>query len=348
MAASGRLQVGLQLSEKQLPPPAAAGPAVTESPARGQTPRGQTAGGQQQAQAQIARAVESAGRWRHRILATAAREQSALAGVVGSPVTAYGWPVARTPDPVDLRAPQAIYPVLRPSFDVGFGRPAVGRAAFVVAGSARRPLRRLNITAGSTLKVLSGSLRTGVPSPPPADPLTLPWRAADGSCARSGTALKLRGHGFVLCTVAADGSEWRAYELRLRAIFARSANLTAIIELRVSAAGRIEVAIGRSGVSIKQLVGRRWSVLRSAAAKRPVGPDGVTSSFLRAGALPVRLRIAGTLLRVRVGSVTTEIRVSPALSHGVVAVGLVSPARRQAVAYRKVRLVPVVARPATR
>jgi poly-beta-1,6-N-acetyl-D-glucosamine N-deacetylase len=336
MAASGRWQVGLQLSERQLPPPAA-----TRQAAGGRAADGQE-------QAQIAPAIESAGKWRQRTLATAAREQSELAGIVGSPVTAYGWPVAITPDPRDLQAPQVIYPVLRPSFDVGFGRPAVGPAAFVVAGSARRPLRRLNITAGSTLRVLSASLRTGVPGPPPANPLTLPWHTAHGRCARTGTALTLRGHGFVLCTVAADGSEWRGYELRLRASFARSADLTAIIELRLSTAGRIEVAIGRSGVSVKQLVRRRWSLLRTDAAKRPIGPDGVTLSFLRAGTLPVRLRIAGTLLRVQVGSVTTEIRVSPALRHGVIAVGLVSPARRQAVTYRRLRLVRVAAQPAAR
>ena len=149
---------------------------------------------------------------------------------------------------------------------------------------------RLEITAESTQQALAASLRSGVPSPPPADPLMLPWSAGVGKCLHTGRDLKLRGHGFMLCTIVADGSEWRDYQLRLRIGFAKSANLTAIIELRLSTAGRIEVAIGRSGVSIKQVVGEHWSVLRNDEGHRPVALDGVTLSFLRAGSLPVRLR----------------------------------------------------------
>lgn len=325
MAASGRWAVGLQLSGKQAPLSAVALQAADEP--------------QQDMSAQ---SLESLRTWRSRIVADAVGEQSKLQSIVGSPVTAYAWPVAITPDPANLKMPQVLYPLLKSKFDVAFGRPAGGPAAFVAAGSAARPLPRLEITAESTQQALAASLRTGVPSPPPTDPLTLPWSAGVGKCLHTGRDLTLRGHGFMLCTIVADGSEWRDYQLRLRIGFAKSANVTAIIELRLSTAGRIEVAIGRSGVSIKQLVEEHWSVLRNDEAHRPVARDGVTLSFLRAGTLPVRLSIGGTLLRVRVGSMTTEVRVSPAVSRGVIAVGLVSPIRRHSITYHRVRFMPVV------
>lgn len=317
MAASGRWEVGLQLSEKQLQLSTAALQAAAGTPG----------------QAKNSQAVESLRKWRERIVAAAANERDMLQGVAGSAVTAYGWPVAITPQPAGLAAPGLVYPLLHSMFKVAFGRPAGGPASFVVAGAAGGPLSRLKVTAASTVWAVAASLTTGVPGPPPPDPLVLPWTARNGRCTYSSRALNLTGRGFVLCTVVADGSEWRDYELRLRLGFAKSANLTALVELRLTTAGRIEIAIGRSGVSVKQLVGETWSLLRNVAAHRPVAPDGSTMSFLRSGALPVQLQIQGGLLRIQVGSVSTGVRVSPALENGVIAVGLVSPGRRETVTY---------------
>lgn len=318
MAASGRWEVGLQLSDERLPMSPAKRRAAGLPP---QTP-----------------ALETLTEWRERTAADAAKKRSELEDIVGSPVTTYAWPVALTPGVSDREAPQVLYPVLKRQFSIVFGRPASGTATFVTARSAGRPLPRLEITAATTLHALSTSIRTGVPSLPPPDPLTLPWTSAGGRCVRDGRALKLRGHGFDLCTVDANGSQWRNYELRLDLRFAKSADLTAIIELRLSTAGRIEVAIGRSGVSVKQLVGEHWSVLRTIAAHRPVAPDGATMSFLRTGALPVTLRLTGSLLQVRVGSVTGQAHVSPAIDHGVIAAGLVSPRHRRTTTYRRLRI----------
>ena len=324
MAASGRWEVGLQLSGKQAPLSAVALQAADE-------PK----------QDMSAQALESLRKWRSGIVADAAGQQSKLQSIVGSPVTAYAWPVAITPDPANLKAPQVLYPLLKSKFDVAFGQPAggpllhhgrLGGQAIAAPGNHRR-----EHPAGTRRKPAFGRS-----IPPPADPLMLPWSAGVGKCLHTGRDLKLRGHRFMLCTIVADGSEWQDYQLRLRIGFAKSANLTAIIELRLSTAGRIEVAIGRSGVSVEQLVGEHWSVLRNDEGHRPVARDGVTLSFLRAGSLPVRLSIGGTLLRVRVGSVTTEVRVSPAVSRGVIAVGLVSPIRRHSITYHRVRFAPVV------
>jgi hypothetical protein len=140
--------------------------------------------------------------------------------------------------------------------------------------------------------------------------------------------------------VVADGSLWRDYWLHLRLRFTPSADLTVIIELRLSTTSRIEIAIGRSGVSLKQYARQRWSVLGMATAPRPVTPGGVTLSFMRTGVMPVTLHVTGTLVSARAGGVTVQSRVSPAVRYGVIAMGFVSRARAEAVVFGRLRLTP--------
>lgn len=270
----------------------------------------------------------------------AAKAQDELQAITGAPVTAYAWPVALVPSPSVIGAPSLLFPRLRQSFAVVFGRPTTGPATFVAAGKANQSLSRLNITAATTLPELATSLRTGIPSPPPANPLTLPWRAQGGRCVRSGHAVTLKGRRFALCAVVADGSVWRNYWLHLRIRFAPSTDLSAIIELRLSMAGRIEIAIGRSGVSLKQYVGRRWSLLGTATAPRPLAPDGKTLSFLRSGVMDVTLHVTGTLVSARANGVGVQSHLSPAIRSGVIALGFVSRARSQAISFEGLRLTP--------
>jgi hypothetical protein len=292
-------------------------------------------------------AMAASGRWavglqlpRQPTRSRAAAAKAQLQAIVGTQVTAYAWPVAAIPSTIALQAPLRIFPSLRGEFGIVFDRAATGPAIFVAAGSARRSLPRLDITAATTPQALAASLRTGIPSPPPPDPLTLPWRSDGGTCARTRLGLRLQARGFALCEVIADGSRWRDYGLSVRLRFAPSADLTALIDLRLSTAGRIEIAIGRSGVSVKQYVHQRWSVLQTVTAPRPVAPDGVTLSFLRSGVMPVRLRLAGTLLSAKVGTLVVQARMSRAAGSGVIAVGLVARGRKQAVSYDGLRLTP--------
>jgi hypothetical protein len=269
----------------------------------------------------------------------AVKAQGELQAITGAPVTAYAWPVAQLPSPSVIDAPSLLFPRLRQDFAVVFGRPTTGPATFVAAGQARQSLPRLNITAATSLSQLATSLRTGIPSPPPANPLALPWRAQGGKCARSGHAVTLKGRRFALCSVVADGSVWRNYWLRLRIRFTPSADLTAIVELRLNTAGRIEIAIGRSGVSLKQLAGRRWSALGTATAPRPLAPDGTTLSFLRTGVMDVTLHVTGPLVSASANGVAVQGHVGPAVRSGVIAVGFVSHAR-QVVSFDGLRLTP--------
>jgi hypothetical protein len=315
MAATGRWTVGLQLADERLPMTAA------ERRAGGLPRHGRLE-------------LETATEWSERTATDALRQQRKLAQITGHPVTSFAWPVAQTQSISDREAPKLLYPVLRRLFRVVFGRPASGAATFVTPATAES-LPRLEITAATTLQTLSASIRTGVPSPPPADPLTLPWRSETGSCPGDHGTLKVRGHGFQLCTVNANGSQWRDYQLSMNLGFAKSATgLTAIIELRLSTTGLIEVAIGSVGVKVEQLVGDHVSS-RMIMASRPLAADGTTESFLRSGRLPAVLRLAGSVLAVQVGGVAARIPVSPALDHGVIAVGFASASgsHRQSVSF---------------
>ena len=267
----------------------------------------------------------------------AAQAQSQLQSVVGRRVTAYAWPVSEVQSVRARQAPAGGYRAMRRSFAEVFGRPAGGPADFVLAGSAGGPLPRVNITAAETLPRLSVDLRTGVAGPPPADPLTLPWRAVGGTCRVSSRAVKLTADGFALCAPVANGREWRNYQVRL-AVRA-PANVTAIVELRASTAGRIEIAIGRSGVSIKQQIGRRWLALRHVMALAQAAPDGSVPALVGAGTLPVKVRVTGTLLQVQIGSITIRQHLKRTVDNGVIAVGLVSLHRRGSIMFSQPAIV---------
>jgi hypothetical protein len=93
-------------------------------------------------------------------------------------------------------------------------------------------------------------------------------------------------------------------------------------------------------VSLKQYVGRRWSLLGTATAPRPLGPDGKTLSFLRSGVMDVTLHVTGTLISARANGVSVQSHASPTLRSGVIALGFVSHGRSQAVSFDGLRLTP--------
>ena len=285
-------------------------------------------------------AMVASGRWdvgeqfqgtRRSGAAAATRAQSELESVVGRPVTAYAWPVSDVRSTRASQAPAVQYRALKESFPEVFGRPAEGPADFVIRDSAAGPLPRMNITAKDTLHQMSVRLRTGVQAPPPPDPLTLPWHSMGGTCLVSRQTVRLAAEGFALCAPVANGKQWRDYQLRLSV--AAPADVTAIIELRVSTSGRIEIAIGRNGVSVKQQIGRRWLVLRQVMASTYAAPDGSVPSLVGEGSLPVTVQVTGSLLRLQAGPVIIRQLLSPKIENGVIAVGLISPHPQRSVTY---------------
>jgi poly-beta-1,6-N-acetyl-D-glucosamine N-deacetylase len=261
------------------------------------------------------RAMAASGRWEFGVEvapARAGRARGELASVAGAAVSAYAQPVRYTAG----SGVAAAWHRSAGGFGTVFGPGSIVRADFVVPGSAHRPLPRIRVTPAETPSALGARLRAGAPAGPPANPLTLPWEDLGGTYRVSGRAVVLSAARFGLCVVAANGSQWRDYRLRLRAD--APAAVTRLVEVRVSRAGRAEIAIGRSEVTVKQEVGTRWSVLASARVARP-GP-----AALRRGA--VRVSVAGRMLRVRAATPAGQVlsvaaRLSPRLRHGVIALG---------------------------
>lgn len=269
----------------------------------------------------------------------AAQAQSQLQSVIGRAVTTYAWPVSEVRSAQARQAPTVRYRMLKRSFAEVFGRPAGGPANFVLAGSAGGSLPRLNITAAETLPRLSVDLRTGVAGPPPADPLSLPWRGTGGTCLVSGRAVKLTADGFALCAPVANGSQWRDYQVSLG--ISAPSQVTAIIEMRVGTTGRIEIAIGRAGVSVKQRVGPRWFVLRqvTTAAMAPTDLAGQAPALVGAGRLPVTVRVSGRWLQVHAGSISVRQKLRRRADSGIIAVGVVSPRRHRTVTFSRPAII---------
>jgi hypothetical protein len=277
--------------------------------------------------------VQLTGGWPSQAAAAAAVDhaKTQVQRFTGRPVTAYAWPAVRVPTLSSQRAPDVFNLTVRRDFAEVLGRAGGGPANFVVAGSDRGPLPRVSIASADTVRTLSLRLRTGVQAPPPADPLTVPWRSAGGTCRSSGGTVEVTARHFALCSPAVNGSKWQNYEVRF-GLEAAHPGTTAIIELRIGASGRIEVAIGRSGLSIKQQVGRRWSVLRQILVQ-PVAVTGRTVPFLGSARLQVTLRLAGSTLAIRIGSLAVSQHVSSKVGRGIIALGLESPGIRAAIRY---------------
>jgi poly-beta-1,6-N-acetyl-D-glucosamine N-deacetylase len=264
--------------------------------------------------------------------------QGKLQAFSGSPVSAFAWPTLETGSLREQREPEALYDILHQLFPEVFGRPDGGVASFIVKGPAQGPLPRLNITAKDTLRSLSVRLRTGVQSPPPSDPLTLPWEGAGGTCAVSHNGVELTARRFALCTVLANGTKWRDYGLRLRVT--AHAGVTAIIELRNSMTGCLEVAIGTGRVSVKQRVGHRWTVLGQASMPAQAAALGESPPpLLGSGALPVYVNVSSRLLTVKAGPVAIHHLVSPRVGGGVISLGIVSPGGRATASYKHLTIV---------
>jgi Polysaccharide deacetylase len=256
----------------------------------------------------------------------ASQARDELAAVSGRPVTAYAWPRLNVPSRRAQDEPSALYSALSQGFAVVLGRPQTGTGNFVAHGPARGPLPRVSVTAADNLQQLSMRLRVGVQAPPARDPLTLPWQPAGGKCHASAAAVRLSTRRFALCTLLANGTRWHNYQLSLSV--KASARATAIVELRASIHSCVEVAIGRSQLSIKQRVGRHWRVLQEVPAAAAglmelLGPDP----------LPVTAAVHGRQLQVTAGGLIVNQQLSRAVGPGVIALGLVSPGGRASAVY---------------
>jgi poly-beta-1,6-N-acetyl-D-glucosamine N-deacetylase len=301
---------------------------------------------------------ESLRAWRSRATRDASRARSLLEQVTGHPVTAFAWPVLSQVTPADVAAPDALDAALHALFPVVLARPASGPASFVAAAEQGRALLpRVSITARDTLAALTARLREGIPGPPPANPAALQWVAAGHArCSSRHHQVRITATSFALCTADANGSAWGSYELRFRLNVHGISTTdprgpTALVELRMGATGQVEIAIGRSVITVNERVGHRWSVLHSVTVPTGVPFTGQRPPLLGGGRMTVTLRLGGTDLMVRVGGVSFRVRLSSRIKDGVVGLGLLPAGHVRTVAYRGLTLrattSPAVVSPAS-
>jgi poly-beta-1,6-N-acetyl-D-glucosamine N-deacetylase len=292
----------------------------------------------------IAGAPESLRAWRTRVVRATIRARSLLENVTGRPVMAFAWPVLSRVTPGALTAPRQLDSTLRPLFPVILARPAGGAARFVTAGQSHNALPRINITAADTLATLTARLREGIPGPPPADPAALPWSGAgEAHCSSMHHLVRITATSFALCTVVANGASWRSYELRFRLDIRGISTTdprspTALVELRMGKGGQIEIAIGRSVITVHQRIGSTWSLLHTATAFTGAPFPGQLPPLLGSGKLTVSLRLERRDLAVRVGAISFSVRVSGSLRAGVIGLGLLPAGHVRTMTYRDLEL----------
>jgi poly-beta-1,6-N-acetyl-D-glucosamine N-deacetylase len=289
----------------------------------------------------------------------AANAKAMLAADTGRPVTAFGWPVQAYPTKTGTAEPAVTYQALRSQFPVVFGRPGSGPAGFATPGSAGAPLPRVNFIARDTAASLSVRLRSGVPAPLPRDVLSLPWQATGGRCLVGKRGIAVKAPAYALCTVIANGDQWTSY--RLSMTVSGRAGSTAILELRASRVGAIEVAVGASTVSIKERIDGTWHSLRKvrvlppkagyAAAQRGSKPG---PTLIGGGTVRLAITLDSSELSLRIqrsaprsgaagltdtGSVKVGESLAPQLRNGLIAFGMVGDGEPGTVAFRQLRVV---------
>jgi Polysaccharide deacetylase len=307
--------------------------------------------------------VELPGGWRTpgQARQAAAAAKALLAVDTGRPVQAFGWPVQAYPTKAGTAEPAAAYQALRGQFPVVFGRPGSGPGDFVVPGSARAPLPRVNVTSRDTTASLSVRLRSGVPAPLPRDVLSLPWQAAGGRCLVGKRGIAVKAPAYALCTVVANGERWTSYRLSMNV--SGRAGSTAILELRASHAGAIEIAVGASTVSIKERIDSTWHTLRKLRVLPPqaeyaAGPYGAKPgpTLVGGGTVALAITLDASRLSLRIkrsvphsgGTTLTGaawIKIGAPLAaqvrNGLIAFGMVGDGKPGTVAFRQLRAVSV-------
>jgi peptidoglycan/xylan/chitin deacetylase (PgdA/CDA1 family) len=287
--------------------------------------------------------LELPGGWQQpaQAVASGERARDELAAVTGHPVSAFGWPVLAYPTAAGLREPAATYRALRGQFSLVFGRPDSGAARFVATGSAG-PLPRVNVTSHDGVRSLSNRLRSGVPAPVPQNLLSLPWHPAGGRCVLAARSIAVTAKRYAKCTVVANGDRWTGYRLSL--LVSGTAGSTAIIDLRDTPAGCLEIAIGRSTVSVKQRIGRTWHRLRSVRAQVPSTVLTLPRSerpapLIGSGDVEVQIGLAGSTLSLRVRGIVITQRLSTQIGNGLIAFGMAGTGKSAWVTFRHVAVV---------
>jgi peptidoglycan/xylan/chitin deacetylase (PgdA/CDA1 family) len=269
--------------------------------------------------------TETFEQWRTRVTADLDRNQEALRKLTGHPVEAFSYPFT-TPKikTNDARIPPALDRLLSERFSLAFD-PSTGPAEPITAGSRRLRLPRFVVTARTGPDRLLERLERNLPLPPPRDPATLPFTSERG-CAAGRHRLSLTGRSYRLCVADVNGNEWLDYQVR-GMVTGVSRDATGIVAVRVGQAGRAEVAIGESGVVVRQLLSDRWSVL-----SRVTFPSADGQQRASPRSQPVDIRLVGSRLVANINGSRLSTQLDGQLRSGVVGFGF-APRRQQTVTF---------------
>jgi peptidoglycan/xylan/chitin deacetylase (PgdA/CDA1 family) len=194
--------------------------------------------------------------WRRRVVEDLDTAQEQLQRRLGIMPRAMAYPFP-THHPVnDHRIPDELNRLVAGRFALAFTAGRQRQA--ITATSPRWHLPRLNVTADMTAGDLLDVIEEMVPDPFPERITEMRWSSSAGGCDLRSHAIEMTVDGYALCRAEANTSTWADYRLGVRV---RGANrdATALIGVRSSQVGRIEVALGERDAVIRQLVHGRWS-----------------------------------------------------------------------------------------
>lgn len=254
--------------------------------------------------------------WRTRVLADLEESDRTFEQRLGRRPSVFAFPFTAADAPTnDAAIVSEIGAIIQQRYPMAF----VGAAPNPVVMRSSNPaaLPRIGLRAGASPTDLLARLQQALPAPPPSDLSTLDWRPGAGdACEAAHGVVTLRADSYGRCDVQGNSALWQDYEVTTT-VRAESAKATAIVALRSSSSGRVEVAMGESRLQVRQQVGKaEWLPLGElplAPASQPLGRS-------------LRINVVGQQLTVEVdGRTTPAFVLDPALRTGFVGFAAATP-----------------------
>jgi Polysaccharide deacetylase len=278
--------------------------------------------------------LESPAGWRDRVTGDLDRSRDVLARLVDHPVEAFVYP----PQPArhaarDPGIARELDVVLAERFALAFDT-VPGTEGVATPITSRFHIPAIAVTAANSGPSLLRELRRAVPAPLPEDMASSSWRTRGGTSVRTGrAALTLTTRRYARSSLDQNTSLWTDYRLQVR-IRGASRNATALLAVRSSRAGAVEVLVGESRIRVRQAVGKR----RTPPSDFPFRAPRSRRSGARSPTRLLDLDLLGDLLILRLdhraaGSVLLDRR----LWSGGIELGL-SARDRQSVTFADLRV----------
>jgi peptidoglycan/xylan/chitin deacetylase (PgdA/CDA1 family) len=172
----------------------------------------------------------------------------------------------------DFRIPPTLADMVSERYHLGFR--GTMPDPVIVPSSTRQSLSRITVTSKMSPSDLLSRLKADIPFPPPVDLSTQSWHSGEaGSCEAAGGGLSVRTSAFNRCELAGNPVRWENYRLSTT-VQGSGRAATAIIAVRSSKSGRIEVAMGESTARVRQQIGKDPFVTLGEIPLQPAAPDG--------------------------------------------------------------------------